>query len=381
MDIKEFLEQDLVKSCVKKYKKILKDKEMVEYNVFNISSYNNQLENFHSDVLASLLDPNGLHCEGNKFLILFITFLNEKQGFSIEQSWFENATIHREIGNAESHIDILILGSEKSIIIENKINDAPYMIDQLDRYFLLVNDEWKKNVCGIIYLSLEGFKKVSTDIDRAKPLLKNIGAYEDKNIDLCTGWLFPCYLECTNEDSRSLIFQYIKLIKHLANNSMEKNTIEDYYGFISNSANFEIAKTIIQFTNSIPLYRAKKFIDSIIDHSPYRNLNLWSSYPNICLFTNWVESSNDFKLDVGFHDDGSVTVLFWNIAKDNEDGRLAVFDKIQTINFDTQFYFLSDSKYEKKYTLSEFKSMINIDNEVAKFVNLFLEKLREISNK
>src|SRR5690625_7236455 len=51
------------------------NKETYEFNIFSVSTSGNQLENFHSDIIGELLNPNGLYQEGDKLLYLFFSYL------------------------------------------------------------------------------------------------------------------------------------------------------------------------------------------------------------------------------------------------------------------------------------------------------------------
>ena len=108
----ELIKHPTVVSCVQRHRQNLLAKEQFKYNLFSLSSYNTYLENFHSDVIHSLLDINGLHNEGDRFLNLFIHYLNEQYQFQINSADFQSARVEREVGDAESHIDIVIWGIE-----------------------------------------------------------------------------------------------------------------------------------------------------------------------------------------------------------------------------------------------------------------------------
>ena len=80
------------------------NKGIYEFNIFSLSTYGNQLENFHSDIIGELLNPHGLHKEGNKLLQLFLGYLCER-GADINISEFNNVRVLREKGR----IDIAII--------------------------------------------------------------------------------------------------------------------------------------------------------------------------------------------------------------------------------------------------------------------------------
>ena len=65
-------------------KEVKKEKELAGYNLFTISSSTYYLENFHSDIICSLLDPFGLHNERYTFLNIFIEYSNKNFEQKIE---------------------------------------------------------------------------------------------------------------------------------------------------------------------------------------------------------------------------------------------------------------------------------------------------------
>lgn len=379
MDLFDFAEHSTIKSIVKDYSKTKEEKKVVAYNLFTLSSYNAYLENFHSDVIASLLNPKGLHHEGDKFLQLFIAYLNEKRNSTIIPHEFKNAEVHREIGNSESHIDIAIIDSsfKKAIIIENKINDAVDMDKQIDRYYHIFTDDWKYEVCGIVYLTLDGVKQAPPVNEKAEKLVMSIGAFTDFSNDLVNGWLIPCFEASENTDNKSLVNQYIKLIKHLANKNMDTKTLEKFYQFISQNDGIETAQSITELLNRMPDYRADKFTESIKDYSPFLKSCFWGNR-RYRIYEGYKEADNIFKLDIEFYQDGSVSVRFWNPSKQNEHGLESIRNKCNSIGMYSEFE-ISDNNFmlvKSFSTAKDFKSLTEVDEALSRFVNLFMEKLR-----
>ena len=79
-DISGFLNE--FKDIIKKYNDSNKNKEKYRFNIFSISTYTSHLENFHSDILHSLLTVNGQHEEGTLFVTKFFDYL--KNSFEIK---------------------------------------------------------------------------------------------------------------------------------------------------------------------------------------------------------------------------------------------------------------------------------------------------------
>ena len=68
MNIELFIAQKEFENIDKRLKNIQDEIQQNSYNLFTISSYNSYLENFHSDVIAILLNPDERHKQQNIFL-------------------------------------------------------------------------------------------------------------------------------------------------------------------------------------------------------------------------------------------------------------------------------------------------------------------------
>jgi hypothetical protein len=372
MTIDELIKSKDLENILKSYDDAKLEKEKVSYNLFSLSSYNNQLENFHSDIIASLLNPKSLHGEKNKYLNLFLEFLNSEFNSGIILSDFENAIVSRETGRIDVWIRDEI--SKKSIIIENKINNAPDMDEQVDRYFEYTKSAEYETI-SIIYLSLDGLKFAPPSKDESQKLIKNIGAFNNQKNDLVEGWLNSCLkLSSENQNSYSIIYQYIKLLKQLANKNMDTNSIEDFYKLINNQNSLETIKNIIELSNRVPAYRTDKFVKSIEkNYRPFTKSLRY--YPNYHLFENYLDGNNIFKLDISFNLDGSVQIMFWIPAKQNDLGKNAIEVKLKSINMLNEFNPNSNYGYTKLFNFNEhLKTLSDIDIEVLIFVkDLFLK--------
>lgn len=376
MEILEFLNHPEIWEIVRQNNKIKLHKNEVSYNLFTISSYNSYLENFHSDIIASLLDPKGLHQQGNTFLYLFIEFLNESYSFNISNGDFQNSIVSRETGRLDIWIRDEV--SKQSIIIENKINNAADMEEQIDRYFSYAQDARKYEVKAVVYLSLDGSKKAPATIEKLDEYVRNIGAFTNLGNDLVNGWLQPCLKSHGNTDSLSVIHQYIKLIKHLANHKMDTNTIEKYYEFLNTHNGFEIANTVVEMNSKITSHRADKFEKGISNYAPFSKQCRYKN--NYWLYEYYKVMSFNLKLDVWFNIDGSAGVVFWNPSLAGEEGRSILTEKLQEINLTAEFYktpSYNGNGYRKDFYIgSSYKTMNDVDNEVVLFVNKLMKELQ-----
>lgn len=105
----------------------------------------------HSNFLFSMLNPSGLHYQGDTFLKLFLDELPSSalEGFDVRNAW---------VKKEEFEIDLLICDGEKALVIENKINAVDQPL-QISRYIGTVQKKLfaqEANLSGrvaVIYLS------------------------------------------------------------------------------------------------------------------------------------------------------------------------------------------------------------------------------------
>ena len=283
-----------LKSIIKDFNTIGTDKELYKYNIFSISKLGTQLEDFHSDIIYSLLNPNGLHNEGDIYLKMFLDFLNNKYSLKkIHLNDFNNVEVYREAGRLD--ISILDSKSKKAIIFENKINNAPDMDEQLDRYFIWCNERGFE-VVGIIYLSLRGLKFAPTMKNDADVF--NIGAFSNCSDDIVSGWLNPSIGATKNIENTSLIIQYKKLLTFLGYKSMETALLDEFYKLASDKKLIEEIEKLKELSDKIPEYRTDKLVKEIQDFKPFKKSYRYK--PNYMLYEFFIENDNSFKIDIEF---------------------------------------------------------------------------------
>jgi hypothetical protein len=121
-------------------------------------------------MLAALLDPDGPHRQGSKFLTLFLRLIvgrNETDAW-LDSHW--QVEVERKISRGQ--LDILLTCQDRGlrIVIENKI-DALEGERQLDRYL-----QWMDQECTafprqmLVFLTIEGSAPVSANTARVRPL-------------------------------------------------------------------------------------------------------------------------------------------------------------------------------------------------------------------
>jgi hypothetical protein len=195
------------------------------FNIFTEISDLYWHENLHSSILRTILDPktpvisdNGLH---------FLNLLLEKAGIDFKFSNNIKITTEEKTINEgrEGRIDIFIedLSNNQVVIIENKLNEANDMPDQLPRYYSHVKSKGY-DLVAIIYIPLfykePPYNRYSDKyidiIDNIKEITYIIEA------GILVKWLDECVKLISNENdiARVFISQYSNLLKSLGENKM-----------------------------------------------------------------------------------------------------------------------------------------------------------------
>ena len=376
MDTLALLNSTEVKQIIEQYNDVKKEKQNAAYNLLTISTYNSYLENYHSDIIASLLKPDGLHKQGNTFLHRFIDYLNQIGKFDLSVSRFGNAVVSRETGR----LDIWIKDEEskEAIIIENKINNAPDIDEQIDRYYIYSEMKRGYKVKAIVYLSLDGTKKAPPTTADLGKLVINIGAFTKEETDLVLGWLQPCLKAANNDDSFSFIHQYIKLIQHLANKSMDTTTMDSFYQYLSENDGIGTVQDIIEMYERMASFRADEFGRKITDYGPFRKPYRYR--PHYWLYENYQEGLASYKIDVGFENNGNAYVVFWDNKNNGEIGKKYLENKLTQVGLLEEFpesSHYNDNGYSKRFVIGDkYKNMAEVDHAIADFVIMFFKKLK-----
>jgi len=143
------------------------DLDLKSANIFNVLKIQSN-EIRHSNFIAWLLDPKGSHQLGDLFLKHFLREIFSSNLFpdisSIDVAEFlsKDVKIYREW----RHIDILIVGNEFVVCIENKVFSKEHS-NQLNRYAEIVEKEFPLQRKTYVYLTPEGS---DTDEERYLPV-------------------------------------------------------------------------------------------------------------------------------------------------------------------------------------------------------------------
>ncbi|KZE76710.1 hypothetical protein AV926_14975 [Myroides marinus] len=177
-----------------------------QFNIFRVMFKLHDEKYLHSRFISFLLDPNGSHGQGTKFLTLFLEVMG------ISNYSLEGVTVNpNERSRTEEHnIDILIKNKYKqAIIIENKVfakdqtklnEKDPYLKYQLPRYYHKLAIEptnAKHEVVSMIYLTING--KDPEHFEHFPEDVKSLLNKKDHLSDIAM-WLDLC-LNSLSEDS------------------------------------------------------------------------------------------------------------------------------------------------------------------------------------
>ncbi len=181
------------------------------FNVFDLIEPD---ENKLSDILASLLDPNGDHGQGDVFLRL----LFERTGVGSDAKLTEGAKVQREapthgILKYRRRMDVLVEAGAL-LAIENKV-DSQDQRDQVKDYLghLLYCAEGRQISSTLIYLTPDGRQPGSLEPEMVKQYRQsgrlNCWSYQ---VEL-RAWLEACRRECEAERIRDFISDFIRYIR------------------------------------------------------------------------------------------------------------------------------------------------------------------------
>lgn len=370
-----------------------------DYNVFDVLETK---EVKHSKFIASLLDPKGLHYQGDLFLREFVNACGISD-FGLDIS---NAQVFREYEN----IDIYITDGNKHIIIENKLWTGDHD-EQIARYIQAIVDEQDEQDgiyerILVLYLtpfddeikSLGGIDEVGKDylkLGQNQVAFRHI-SYKNEILN----WLNAIKAEIINlTDLNVLISQYEKAVKKLTNQGekMENDKVKEQI-----KQNYELCATIDDNFESAGIELINNFFEEV-----YRGLNNNLEFKN-----NWTLSFNKLPFNKVENERKDIRVieitpkeLKYNKyvrfvverKKTNEilygflknDAKIKL-ENIQTKNKEWyhEWYLVGDFAFEKMKLKEFIVKKIKNENGVEEYMNKILsdiekskDKLKEVNDK
>ena len=285
----KFIDEDMLK----RYREYIDKNNFEEnypFNIFELISDIYYRENFHSDIIAQLL-------RNEIILKNFLDFIG------VDKSKYENCEVERE----ESKIDILIKTEKNCIIVENKLNWAKDMPEQLFRYYNECKNNKKLEVDKIVYLSPNSFKKPTEDSVKEIPkeLIKTIIGYDGENNDFYTMVLQKSLEEMNNKEPkewRLLLEHYLKILRQTGETKMDKLTKEFYDKIVNDSKEYEKIELIATMYNDLTKTRINNLISTFSGEN----------YNNQCFFRNFYSEKRglNYAIDIYIYNDKSLLFLF-----------------------------------------------------------------------
>ena len=256
----KFIDEDMIK----RYREYIDKNNFEEnypFNIFELISDIYYRENFHSDIIAKLF-------ENEIVLKNFLDFIG------VDKSKYENCEVERE----ESKIDILIKTEKNCIIIENKLNWAKDMPEQLFRYYNECKNNKKLEVDKIVYLSPNSWKQPEEQSIKEIPkeLIKTIIGYDGENNDFYTMVLQKSLEEMNNKEPkewRLLLEHYLKILRKTGVTKMDTLTKKFYEKIKEEPQEYEKIKLIVNMYNNLTTTRANSLISKFI------NGKIWGNPP------------------------------------------------------------------------------------------------------
>jgi|GEM_PF-2370388 len=362
--------QEMLKKIVADYKVAKSKRKEFElgFNIFSLVSDTYYKENFHSQIIQKLLDPNGGHNEGRIFLDCFL------ETFGIDKTNFQNGVVVSDELPIEGsrRIDILVSSTKHAIIIENKINDAIDMNNQLVDYYRYCIGKGL-TVDKIFYLSKEGCKqpdknKWKTKDDEGKKienLITTMAAFDLHNVSL-NHWLEKCISVSTNPDVSFMIKQYLGLLKSLRGYLMETDSIKKYYELIQVARLSEKEKAgeeVKELHQNLALYFPYKLMESL----PNISSNVWDSTGLLIPIGN----DPNYYLKVTFKGDSLESIyLMDNSKKWEHDAKLKMNPEFMNLFANGNVYW--------NYKIVEDFDLINDFTKLRNEVKIIIQLLEEI---
>lgn len=267
MDNKTHIE-NFLNTISDKIKEENKNKQQTakDFNIFEILGVAHLEVSTHSAFIANLLNPQGTHSQGTKFLEKFLELIGVK-GFDFLSAQVE---VEKYVGDL-GRIDIFITDNKKwAIVIENKIN-AGLQEEQLGRYMNFLNNKHKYESKKLVYLTLQNeFESINAE----EKLLNSQGV---KNCDL------DKYLHLTYDNQiiewlssiitgnptlptkiSEIIAHYIQIIKILTNKNNSNTMNDEIKKLISiNKEYYNAYKTIVDSFSDLKIKALKDLFEEL----------------------------------------------------------------------------------------------------------------------
>ena len=234
----------------KEEQKKQKQRGLNDYNMVNIVRKENAEVGMHSNVIYSLIDPNGLHYQDELFLQIFIKDVLEINDFGdILSVQAEEST------NENRRVDFTIKSSNYYIGIEMKV-DASDLENQISHYYNDLREKASKdsNQEVIIYYLTKNGKDASLHSHNNEVKYRKISF--EKHI---LNWIENCQKEVKNITNLNEAFENYKDIVKKITNKYEGRVMSLKNELLKNEEYFELAKQISEAFQEAKNEKIKEF--------------------------------------------------------------------------------------------------------------------------
>lgn len=343
----------------KEEQKKQKQRGLNDYNMVNIVRKENAEVGMHSNVIYSLIDPNGLHYQDELFLQIFIKDVLELNNFGAVLS--VNA---EESTNENRRVDFTIKSSNYYIGIEMKV-DALDLENQISHYYDDLKEKASKdsNQEVIIYYLTKNGKDASFHSHREIEYKKI--SFEKHILQ----WIENCQKEVKNITNLNEAFENYKDIVKKITNKYEGRVMSLKNELLKNEEYFELAKQISEAFQEAKNEKINEFknkqINLIIEIIEEKNLQYVSYLPK-----NWtaIDVSSEFSLRIIANENDYLIQIFDKEGYGQDVDKLkkeVILEKL--INIDNRF----KSAYSKVYG----QMQINYQDTDKEKLNILLSKL------
>jgi hypothetical protein len=321
----------------KEEQKKQKQRGLNDYNMVNVVRKENAEVGMHSNVIYSLIDPNGLHYQDELFLQIFIKDVLEINDFgNILSVQAEEST------NENRRVDFTIKSNNYYIGIEMKV-DASDLENQISHYYDDLKEKASKdsNQEVIIYYLTKNGKDASLNSHNNKLEYKRI-SFENHILT----WIENCQKEVKNITNLNEAFENYKDIVKKITNKYEGRVMSLKNELLKNEEYFELAKQIseaFQEAKNEKLCKLKnKQINLIIEIVEEKGLKFENHFPN----NTAIDILSEFLIRFIANDNGYLIQVFDKSGYGQDVDKLkkeVILEKL--LNIDNRF----KSAYSKVY--------------------------------
>lgn len=396
--------RELENALIKLYGKIEIIEELQKhrgdkFNIFSILKMERLEVDTHSAFIYELINPNGTHFQGNKYLEIFI-----EEVLNIKDFDFNNIKVGREtLTDTSRRIDFTIENKDYYIAIEMKI-DATDQENQLSDYYkysIKQNKEFSK----VYYLTLDGrdstensfkkYEKISFQLDILNFIEKSIE--KSANLPIIRESLIQyknLILKITNQTTEELQMESIKFIntpemaksatimsKNLAYAWAEREFLfwkkleEKVFTYIENKDwKFEISDVFFNEYDENHNESQEDVINKIINiRNKSSDCISFDLIKDDFYFKIYSYSSCNFRYQIFFDNSKDISLISNKINFKYREGKLRYKDSNIKLNF------CKDYKEEPTYDIFDDKKLDeiveNIFNEIKSYMNIIVKEL------